>query len=212
MSSIQEIKSHLHVTPAILHTDRGGEFGSDVFKLFLLEKGISLEQGPANSPQSNGLAKQFNQEILVKMRCMLAQSEVPLNYWDKAARFASTLINMLPTSSLGWKSPISVLHGAESMLEQVRRVQTLLPFGLKVYVHDQNPKSKISPPSNTLLFLEYEPRLDAMKFLDPLSFRVVASRDYTPSILLFPYGSPASMKKLPSTLPTSIKRSLVLKM
>jgi transposase InsO family protein len=92
---IKEIQNHLHVTPAILHTDRGGEFGSNFFKAFLSEHGVSLEQGPANSPQTNGLAERFNQAILVKMRCMLAQSSVPLNHWDKASRFASTLINML---------------------------------------------------------------------------------------------------------------------
>ena len=119
MTFIQEIQNHLHITPAILHTDRGGEFGSTVFKTFLSEKGISLEQGPANSPQTNGLAKRFNQAILVKMRCMLAQSSVPLKYLDKAAQFASTLINMLPSSLLGWKSPISVLHEVDSMIEQV---------------------------------------------------------------------------------------------
>ena len=77
MTFIREIHTHLYVTPAILHTDRGGEFGSNVFKTFLSEKGISLEQGPANSPQTNGLAKQFNQAILVKMCCMLAQLLVP---------------------------------------------------------------------------------------------------------------------------------------
>jgi transposase InsO family protein len=93
-----------------------------MFKSFLSENGVSLEQGPANSPQTNGLAKRFNQAILVKMRCMLAQSAVPHNYWDEAARFASMLINMLPTLSLDWKSPISVLVDNESMIEQVRNV------------------------------------------------------------------------------------------
>ena len=88
--------------PAILHTDCGGEFSSTVFGSFLSENGVSLEQGPANSPQTNGLAKRFNQAILVKMCCMLAQSAVPHNYWDEAAGFALTLINMLPTSSFDW--------------------------------------------------------------------------------------------------------------
>ena len=162
ISFVRELQNHLHVTPAILHTDCGGEFSSTVFKSFLSENGISLEQGPANSPQTNGLAERFNQTILVKMQCMLAQSAVPLNYWDKAARFVLTLINMLPTASLDWKSPISVLSDCNAMLEQVQGVQTLLPFGLKVYVHDQDLKSKISPPSKPLLILGYEPRLDAM--------------------------------------------------
>jgi transposase InsO family protein len=67
MSYINEIKNQINVYPAILHTDRGGEFGLDILKNFLLERGISLEQGPANSPQSNGLAERFNQTLLVKI-------------------------------------------------------------------------------------------------------------------------------------------------
>ena len=97
---INEIHSHLCVTPAILHTDCGGGFSSVKFKSFLSEHGISLEQGPANSPQTNGLAKQFNPAILVKMSCMLAHSSVLLNYWDKAAFFALLLINKLLTTTL----------------------------------------------------------------------------------------------------------------
>jgi transposase InsO family protein len=203
MTFVKEIQKHLHVTPVILHTDRGGDFSSLRSKSFLSDNGISLEQGPANSPQTNGLAKRFNQVILVKMPRMLAQLTVPLNYWDKAARFALTLINMLPTSALDWKSSISVLAKQDKLIEQVRKVHTLLPFGLKVYVHNQNPQSKISPPLKPLLFLGYEPRSDAMQFLDPLSRRIVISCDFTPSILSFLYNSLASMLKLPSTLPNS---------
>jgi transposase InsO family protein len=85
MMFVWEIQNHLHVTPAILHANRGGEFGSAIFRFFLTDNGISWEQGPANSLQTNGLAERFNHAILVKVRCMLAQLAVPLNYWDKAA-------------------------------------------------------------------------------------------------------------------------------
>jgi hypothetical protein len=199
MSYTNEIKNQTDITPAVLHTDCGGEFGST----FLFQREISLEQGPANSPQTNGLAKRFNQTLLVKMCCMLAQCSVPLNYWDEAAKFASTLINMLPSAAINRKSPVSVLVNNCSTIEQVRHVQTLLPFGLKVYVHNQSPLSKLLPPSKPFLFLGYEPRSDALCFLDPLSCRVVISQDYTPSILSFPYNSTKGMIKLHSTLPTS---------
>jgi hypothetical protein len=59
ISVVKEIQNHLHVMPAILHTDCGGEFSFAVFKSFLSESRISLEQGPANSPQTSGSAKQF---------------------------------------------------------------------------------------------------------------------------------------------------------
>jgi hypothetical protein len=134
VSYVKELQNHLHITPAILHTDCRGEFSSIFLKYFLSENGIILEQGPTNSPQTNGLAERFNQIILVKMRCMLAQLAVPLNYWDKAAWFASTLIIILPLSSLNWRSPNLVLCNSDKSIEQVRKVQTLLSFGLKVYL------------------------------------------------------------------------------
>jgi transposase InsO family protein len=203
MSFVKEIKNQIDVTPAILHTNRGGEFGSLLFKKFLLDNGISLEQGPANSPQTNGLAERFNRTLLIKICCMLAQCNVPLNYWDETAKYASTLINMLPSVALEWRSPMSILVNLKSNIEQVRHVHSLIPFGLKVFVHNQSPSSKILPPSKPLLFLGYEPRSDAMRFLDPISRRIVVSRDYSPSVLSFAYNSKDAMRKLPSTFPSS---------
>jgi hypothetical protein len=177
MLYINKIKNQTNITPAVLHTDCGGEFGSTVFRTFLFQCGLSLEQGPANSPQTNSLSERFNQILLVKMRCMLAQCSVPLNYLDKAAKFALMLINMLPSDLIDWKFTISMLVNNKSTIEQVRNIQTLLPFGLKVYYHNQSLLSKLLPPSKPFLFFSYEPWSDALCFLDPLSFQVVISCD-----------------------------------
>lgn len=121
-----------------------------------------MEQGPANSPQTNGLAKRFNETILMKMRCVLAQSNVPINYWDEAARYSSMLINLLPSAALGWKSP--------------------------VHVHCL-PPSKVAVRSKPLLFLGYEPYLDAGRFLDPHKRSVTVSRDFTLTRVAYSYDS-----------------------
>ena len=47
--------------PAIIHIDRGGEFGSKTFLSSLEKLGIRVEVGPGNSPETNGLAERFNQ-------------------------------------------------------------------------------------------------------------------------------------------------------
>ncbi|PLW11799.1 hypothetical protein PCANC_26346 [Puccinia coronata f. sp. avenae] len=118
--------------------------------------GITVEAGPAESPQTNGLAKRFNQTLLVKMRCLLAQSSVSINYWDEAARYASTLINILPSKALNWSSPVNVLSELNLLIEPVRDINKMVPFGLKVYV-SHKPPSKISAPSRPLICLGYEP-------------------------------------------------------
>ncbi|MBW0463243.1 hypothetical protein O181_002958 [Austropuccinia psidii MF-1] len=55
------------ITPAFLHTDRGGEFNSHLFLSYLNTEGISLERGPPESPQTNGVAERFNQTLLSKV-------------------------------------------------------------------------------------------------------------------------------------------------
>jgi transposase InsO family protein len=127
----------------------------------LEQLGIRIEAGPANSPQTNGLAKRFNQTLLVKIRCLLAQSSVPINYWDKAARYALTLINILPSKAHNWSSPVNVLLELNLCIEPVWDIVKLIPFGLKVHV-SHRPPSKILAPSKPLFFLVYEDHSDAL--------------------------------------------------
>ncbi|KAH9468237.1 hypothetical protein Pst134EA_033418 [Puccinia striiformis f. sp. tritici] len=165
--------------------------------------GIRVEAGPANNPQTNGLAERFNQALLVKIRCLLAQSAIPINFWDEAAKYASTLINILPSKALNWSSPVSVLSELNSCIEPIRDLNKLIPFGLKVYV-SHRPPSKVSAPSTPLLCLGYQDHSDAFRFFDPLKRHIVISRDYSPMKLAFEYNSPASLRKPPDTLPKAI--------
>ncbi|MBW0531052.1 hypothetical protein O181_070767 [Austropuccinia psidii MF-1] len=163
--------------PSFLHTDCGGEFYSASFRSKAKALGMVFEQGPANSPQTNGIAERFNQTLLTKCRCLLAQSNVPIRFWDEAVKLSSTLINLLPSRSLNWKSPVSVLLDLKSNIEPVRSLNSLIPFGLKDFVRRQ-PESKLLPLSKQLLYLGPEDYSDASRFLDPQTGKVIVSRDY----------------------------------
>jgi hypothetical protein len=164
LSYIFEIVNKTGKTPAIIHTDCGGKINSNNFKNKLVELVITIDVGPASSPQTNGLAERFNQTLLVKIRCLLAQLAVPINFWDEAARYSSSLINILPSKALQWSSPVSILSGLDLCIEPVRDVHKLIPFGLKVHVH-HHPSLKISIPSCPLICLGYEHHSDALCFL-----------------------------------------------
>ena len=97
------------------------------------------------------------------MQCLLAQSSVPINYWDEAAKYASTLINILPSKALDWLSPVNILSKLNLLIEPVRDINKMVPFGLKVYV-THKPPSKISSPSCPLICLGHKPNLDALRF------------------------------------------------
>lgn len=171
---VQQIKNQLRITPAFLHCNRGGEFGSAKLISFLKSRGISLKQGPGNSPQTNGLAERFNQTIITKIRCVLAQSAVPISHWDEAACYSSTLINLLPSKAIKWASPVHVFRPTSS---------------------------KVLPCSAPLLFLGYESHSDAGRFLNPLKKNVVISRDFTPPRAIFDYGNPLASRKPLTSLP-----------
>ncbi|MBW0539806.1 hypothetical protein O181_079521 [Austropuccinia psidii MF-1] len=136
--------------------------------------GIVLEQGPANSPQTNDIVEWFNQALLTKCRCILAQSNVSINFWDEEVKYSSLLINHLPSCSLNCKSPVFV---------------------------SRSMASKVLPPSKPLLYLGTEDYSDAGCVLDPQIHRLVVSQDYTPTTIKLDYHSPDTVKKPISMLP-----------
>ncbi|MBW0474966.1 hypothetical protein O181_014681 [Austropuccinia psidii MF-1] len=160
MSYIHEIQNKTQRCPGFLHTDPRGEFYSASFRSKAEALGMVFERGPANSPQTNGIAEQFNQTLLTKCQCLLAQSNVPIRFWDEALKLSSTLINLLPSCSLNWKSPVSILLDLKSNIEPVRILNSLIPFCLKAFVR-RKPESRLLPPSKQLLYLGPEDYSDS---------------------------------------------------
>ena len=54
--------------PELIHTDKGGEFISNEFKLFCLENNIKLIHGGFHHPQSQGAVERCNRNIIDNLR------------------------------------------------------------------------------------------------------------------------------------------------
>ncbi|MBW0510142.1 hypothetical protein O181_049857 [Austropuccinia psidii MF-1] len=128
------------------------------------------------------------------------QSNVPVNFWDEAVKYSSLLINILPSRSLNWKSPVCNLLDHSYTIEPTCKLNKLIPFGLKAFV-SRSVGSKVLLPSKPLLYLGPEDYSDAGCFLDPQNHRFVVSQDYTPTNIKFDYHSPDNVKKPISMLP-----------
>ncbi|MBW0464440.1 hypothetical protein O181_004155 [Austropuccinia psidii MF-1] len=178
-SLLNELKNKLNITPAYIHTDQGGEFDSNNFKQNLLGKGIFLERGPAYSPQTNGVAERFNQSLLAKVKCLLAQSNIPIIYWDKAALYASVLLNHLPHRFLNMSSPNDVQLRVSSTIQPIRNLNAFLPFGIKIVVKNENPGSKVNPSGQAMKALTFEPYSDALRVLDVVTGKIRVTCDYS---------------------------------
>ncbi|MBW0466796.1 hypothetical protein O181_006511 [Austropuccinia psidii MF-1] len=127
MSYIHEIQNKIQRCSTYLHTDRGGEFYSANFQSEDDALGMVFEQDPAKSPQTNGIAKKSNQTLITKFQCLLAQSNVPIIFWDEAMKFSSR--------SLNWKSPFSTLSDLKSTIEPVLSLNKLILFGLNIFLY-----------------------------------------------------------------------------
>ncbi|MBW0540519.1 hypothetical protein O181_080234 [Austropuccinia psidii MF-1] len=166
MAFVHEIFNKVNTRPAFLHIDRGGEFDSTLFRQFLFYKGISLEQGPANSPQTNGVAERFNQTLLTKIFCLLAQSKIPICMWNEAACHSSLLLNLLPHKAIGMNSPYKVLSQNNMILEALIGLEKLIPFVFKTIVHVKKISSKLALRGETLKALTFKKHSDSMRFYD----------------------------------------------
>ncbi|MBW0469869.1 hypothetical protein O181_009584 [Austropuccinia psidii MF-1] len=159
-----------------------------------------FERGTANSPQTNGISERFNQTFLTKCQCFLAQYNVSIHFWVEAVKFSSTLINLLPSCSLNWKYPVSILLDLKSNIEPVRSLNSLIPFGLKAFVRQQS-ESKLLPPSKQLLYLGPEDYSDASGFLDPQTGKVINNITSTTPTIPDDQSPPTPV---PSSEPTTI--------
>ncbi|MBW0500632.1 hypothetical protein O181_040347 [Austropuccinia psidii MF-1] len=205
-SFLNELKNKLNITPAFFHCDRGGEFGSVQFQSSLLKQGICFEQGPPDSPQTNGVAERFNRSLLSKIRCLLDQSNIPITYCDQAALHASLLLNHTPHKFLNLDTPSQILDKHTSLIEPKLNLQELLPFGLKTQVMNLMNKSKLVNRSTTLRALTFKRYSDTMKFLNIDTGRIIISRDWsTPSKI-----NPSTIKKTEDSLPCEKEISVSL--
>ncbi|MBW0524631.1 hypothetical protein O181_064346 [Austropuccinia psidii MF-1] len=179
---MNEIRNKLKITPAYLHTDQGGEFSAKTFVDKLKARGICFEQGPPDSPQTNGVSERFNQSLLSKMRCIIGQSNVPTYLWDEAAKHASFLLNQLPHKYLNFKSPIDKLEESNSKIEPRIDFNKILPFGIKVIVKKNITQGKVDMPGKTMRALTFESYSDALRVLDPQTGQIKITQDYAVSL------------------------------
>ena len=92
----------------VLRSDNGGEYKSDPFLQLCLYEGIERHFTVRKTPQQNGVAERMNRTLLEKVCCMLFNVGLLKNFWAEALAYACYLVNRLPSSSIGGKTPLEV--------------------------------------------------------------------------------------------------------
>ena len=79
-----------------IRSDRGREYESNVFNLFVQSLGIIHETTAPYSPSSNGVAERKNRTLIELTNAMLIELGAPLHFWGEAILTACHVLNRVP--------------------------------------------------------------------------------------------------------------------
>ena len=154
-----------------LRFDGGGEYTSSAFKSFLLQHGITYQMSCLYTPQQNGLVEKKHRHLVETTITLLSQASMPIVYWPYAILTTVFLINLLPTSVLGFTSPWSKLYSSSPDLSQLK------VFGCACYpLLRPYTSHKLDPRTKECVFLGYSPRSKGYLCLDLSTHNFYVSR------------------------------------
>ncbi|CAI7848184.1 unnamed protein product [Closterium sp. NIES-54] len=88
-----------------LHSDRGGEFPSDLLRAFCRSEGIRQTFTLPASPQQNGIAERRIGMVMDVARTSMIHAAAPHFLWPFAVQYAAHQINLQPRVSLPETTP-----------------------------------------------------------------------------------------------------------
>ncbi|CAI7897437.1 unnamed protein product [Closterium sp. NIES-53] len=171
-----------------LHSDRGGEFSSDLLKAF--RQTFTL---PA-SPQKNGIAEHRIGMVMNFARTSMIHAAAPHFLWPFAVQYAAHQISLQPRVSLTETTPTLRWMG------KVGDASAFRVWGSQAFVRDTSA-DKLPSRAVPSIFLGFPPDAPKWQFYHPTSRRVLSSQDvmFDESVSyyrLFPYRI-ASLPPLP---------------
>ena len=160
--------------PKKLRTDGAGDLCEGEAEAQWTRLRVKLDTTARNSPEQNGRAERKLTVITDHIRAMLADAQLPEEFWPFAARTAVTALNMFLTTKLDRDdTPYKRFTGREPDLSRLRA------FGCKAWVHDPRAKraGKLQPRAVPAVFVGYQQGLKGWRFYLPETGAVVNSRD-----------------------------------
>ncbi|CAI7845714.1 unnamed protein product [Closterium sp. NIES-54] len=170
-----------------LHSDRGGEFSSDLLWDFCRGEGILQSFTLPASPQQNGISEHCIGLVMEVARTSMIHATAPHFLWPFAVRYAAHQLNFWPRVSLP-ETSLTLRGTGEVGDASVFRV-----WGSRAFVRDTSAH-KLSAGAIPCVFLGFPPYAPGYQFYHPTSRRIFPSQDVTfdESVhfyRLFPYCS-----------------------
>ena len=122
-------------------------------------------------PQSNGVAERLNMTLMEKCRCMRLTAGFSKEFWGETATTALHLINMFPSSAIGFKIPEEVWTGRQGDYSYMRI------FGCAAYALQK--EDKLDSRARKAVLLGYPEGVKGYRLLDLETQRTFVSRHVT---------------------------------
>ena len=122
-----KLETQLGKRVRFIRSDGGGEFNSTAAIGWYGAKGIIHQMTPRHTPELNGVAERFIRTAKDMIASMLHSAKIGHEYWDHAARYASTLLMKTSTGRDGL-NPWFKLTGRDPSLDK------LMMFGELAFV------------------------------------------------------------------------------
>ncbi|CAL8989639.1 unnamed protein product [Prunus brigantina] len=142
------------------------------------DNGLLHETTCPYTPQQNGVAERKNRHILETARSILIEAHMPKMFWSDAILYAVYLLNRMPSSVHGYKTPLDVL----TLTHPLPSVLTLHPriFGCIAYVHIlKHLRSKLDPCALKCVFVGFSPYSKGYRCYHPPTKRTYVTMDVT---------------------------------
>ena len=181
-SFLKQMETQFDLHVKIFQSDGGGEFVNQSLQNLFKTNGIIHRISCPGTPEQNGLAERRHRHIVEIALTLLLHASVPTKFWTAAFRTAVFLINHLPTSVLGYKSPYEVIFGYAPAYDSLRVFgcacyPLLAPFGI----------SKLDFKSTRCVFLGYSTNHKGYLCLEPQTHHHDISRHVKFNESQFPY-------------------------
>ncbi|KAE8691290.1 hypothetical protein F3Y22_tig00110890pilonHSYRG00631 [Hibiscus syriacus] len=152
--------------------DRGGVYTSTAFIEYCEGQGIRRFLTAPYSPQQNGVAERKNRTIIDMVQSMLKSKKIPKKLWEEAVQCTIYVQNQCPHVKLDDQTP------QEAWSRQKPTDSHLKVFGSVAYAHILNQlRTKLEDKTKKYIFIGYDEKTKGYKLFDPISKKVMASRD-----------------------------------
>ncbi|CAI7839546.1 unnamed protein product [Closterium sp. NIES-53] len=170
-----------------LHSDRGGEFSSDLLRDFCRGEGILHPFTLPDSHKKNGIVERRIGLVMEVARTSMIHAAAPHFLWPFAVRYTAHQLNLWPRVSLLETSPTLRWTG------EVGDASVFRVWGSRAFVRDTSA-DKLYARAIPCVFPCFVPDAPGWQFYHPTSHRVLPSQEVTfnepvPFYRLFPYRS-----------------------